>query len=364
MNAEYYDDISAQPIERPAVVRELSTYMTDADSEKVCRLFADGLKSGVGYAKIFDFMERQKIDTKMTNRLRVALLEYGDKLGEAFARFGILDAPSRKLILVSEEQGELPETFKTLARAYADRLKRKKRVLFGMIEPVIVFCLGVFVLTNLVSNIYEMALGDFWQSLKHVVVRSTLQSTIFAILMGGLAYVWMNLPTESSFREAAGRIYFRIPLVSKARRLSATASLAQFFRQSVRSGMDVFQSVELAAEASNSPWYMESVDKVHAALEAGYPLDMAFRQFKGLPEEFADYVGIGEETGRLDENLQFLYERYDELARDWFERSLEFTVVVMRILLIVTVIIFAIFQGLHDFAATSDLSNMIKSGVR
>jgi len=349
MNGEYFDEMP-NPLERPAVVRELSTYMTDADSEKFCRLFADGLRSGIGYAKIFDFMERQKLDPKMTARLRIALLEYGDKLGEAFARFGLLDAPARKLVLVSEEQGALPDTFRAQARVYGDRLKRKKRVAYGMVEPAIVFCLGVFVFQNVLAGMVDMAVGDFWHGLKMIGLKSVLQSTIFFIFFGGIVYVWLNLPTESSFREAAGRIWFRIPFVSNATRLQATANLAQFFRQSIRSGMDVFQCVELAAEASNSPWYMESIDKVHGALEAGYPLDIAFRQFKALPDEFSDYVGIGEETGRLDENLLFLFERYDELAKEAFERSLVFTVYLFRIGFIVAIIVGAIFGGLLDYA--------------
>ena len=103
--------------------RETSTYMTDRDAEKMCTLFADGLDAGVGYARILDFMDRQKLDPKLIARLRHAVLETGDRLGEAFARFGILDGPSRKLILVAEEQGTLPQTFKENRGLYDWRMR-------------------------------------------------------------------------------------------------------------------------------------------------------------------------------------------------------------------------------------------------
>ncbi len=220
--------------------------MTDAGSEKFCRLFADGLRSGVCYARIFDFMERQKLDPKMTARLRVAVLEKGDKLGEAFARFGILDAPTRKLVLVGEEQGALPDTFREQAKMFGERVRRKKMVVVAFVELVIFLCLGLFVLRNVLGVVIELATSPDWGPLFPALMKSGIQSTIFFLFYGGIAYLWVNLPADSSFREAAGRVWFRMPLFSQPSRLQSTSNLARYFRQSVRSGMDIFRSLELS----------------------------------------------------------------------------------------------------------------------
>lgn len=353
MNGEYFNegnpsqDHSSAP---RAVVRELSTYMTDADSEKFCRLFADGLRSGVGYARIFDFMERQKLDSKMTARLRVAVLEKGDKLGEAFARFGILDAPTRKLVLVGEEQGALPDTFREQAKMFGERVRRKKMVVVAFVELVLFLCLGLFFLRNVLGVVIELATSPDWGPLFPALMKSGIQSTIFFLFYGGIAYLWVNLPADSSFREAAGRVWFRMPLFSQPSRLQSTSNLARYFRQSVRSGMDIFRSLELSVEATNNPAYMETLDKSFSALEEGYPLDVAFRQLKTLPEEFSDYVGIGEETGRLDENLQFLGDRYATLAQEAFERLMAAVMYFARFSFIILIMIYVVFAGVLQFA--------------
>lgn len=356
MNANFYDapppheSQAFPPPQGSAVVREMSTYMTDRDAEKVCQLFADGLRSGVGYSRILDFMERQKIDGKMTQRLRVAVLEYGDKLGEAFARFGVLDAPTRKLVLVAEEQGSLPDTFAEQARSYGARYKRKREFAIGMIEPALMFCLGTFFFGNIFGGMMDMTFGDYWATLGKLAGKSAIQSIIFFLFAGGVAYTWLNLPVDSAFREASGRLWFRMPVVSNAVRLQAIANFARFLRQSLRSGMDIFRSIELAAEASNSPWFMETVAKTHDVLEAGYPLDTAMRQLRGLPDDFVDYVAIGEETGRLEENLLFLANRYDERAHEAFKMSLAATVYFARFALIIGILVFAVFSNVLSAA--------------
>ncbi len=327
-----------------AVIREMSTYMTDRDAEKVCQLFADGLSSGVGYSRIFDFMDRQRIDSKMTQRLRIAVLEYGDKLGEAFARFGVLDAPMRKLVLVAEEQGALPETFAGQAKLYAARYKRKKQVIIGVVEPCIMVCLALFGFRGVFGGLIEMFQNDMGPILWRIGLKALIQSVIFFMFFGGFAYTWMNLPVDSAFREATGRIWYRLPVVSKPMRLQAVANFARYLRQSLRSGMDVFRSVELAAEASNSPWFMGTINKARDVLEAGYPLEQALRQLKGLPDEFTDYVGIGEETGRLEENLVFLADRYDVQATEAFELLLRAFIYVVRMSFIVVVMVGAVFS--------------------
>lgn len=353
MNGEYFNEanpsMQSGAAPRP-VVRELSTYMTDADSEKFCRLFADGLRSGVGYARIFDFMERQKLDSKMTARLRVAVLEHGDKLGEAFARFGILDAPTRKLVLVGEEQGALPDTFREQAKMFGERVRRKKLVVVAFVELVVFLCLGLFALKNVLGVVHELAMAPDWSPLWPALIKSGIQSTIFGAFYAGIAYLWVNLPADSSFREAAGRVWFRIPVLSRPSRLQSTSNLARYYRQSVRSGMDVFRSLELSVEATNNPSYMETLDKAYAALEEGYPLDVAFRQIKTLPEEFSDYIGIGEETGRLDENLQFLADRYATLAEEAFERLMAASLYLARFAFIILILVFVVFGGILEFA--------------
>lgn len=354
MNQQIYDydaslSQSVQGKQQGPVVREQSTYMTDKDAEKMCSLFADGLDSGIGYARILDFMERQKLDSKMIQRMRYSVLELGDQLGEAFARFGVLDPASRKLILVAEEQGALPETFREQAKMFGQRYVRRKKIMQSFIEPVILFCLGAFYFRNVISHVVEATFSrDTWQVMEEQFIRSTIETAIFCVVGGFIAYLILNMPVDSSFRDMMGRVWFRMPVISKPLRLAAIASFCRYMRQSIRAGIDMYRSIDLAAEASNSPWFMESTDKVLAVMEAGYPLDQALQAMKGIPDEVLDYVGIGEETGKLDEQLKFLGDRYDTQADEAFDQLANAMVYILRMLFIVFILIFAVFFGVLE----------------
>lgn len=320
------------------VVREYSTYITDSDAAKMCQLFADGLETGAGYARIFDFMERQKLDGKMITRLRYAVLDQGDRLGEAFARLGLLDAPARKLVLVAEEQAALPSTFKQLGRIYNDRLKRKKHVFFGLLEVFILVCLGgIMFPTVFLAGMNAPAKGVV-DAIFAALITGALQSLIALSAIGILFYIWMNLPVEFSMRSAVRGIWIRIPLASTASRLASVATFCRYFRQSLTSGLDIYRSIDLAAEAADSPFIMGRTDQALDAIEAGYPLDSALGTIPGLPEEACQHIGIGEETGRLEERLLFLSEKYDEQAKEAFDQTIQAVVYITRILLIILIV--------------------------
>ncbi len=320
------------------IVREYSTYITDQDASKMCQLFADGLETGAGYARIFDFMERQKLDAKMVARLRYAVLDQGDQLGEAFARLGLLDAPARKLVLVAEEQAALPQTFKQLGRIYSHRLKQKKRVFFGMVEVFILVLLGGIIFPSVFIAGMQADAKEVKGAIMEALYIGALQSLTAASIVGILFYVWINLPVEFSARSAIRGIWIRLPIISTASRLSSVSTFCRYFKQSLTSGLDMYRSVELAAEAADSPFIYGRTAQALDAIEAGYPLDSAMGTIPGLPEEVCQHIGIGEETGRLEERLEYLTEKYDELSVEAFDRTIAAVVYLARITLIVVII--------------------------
>lgn len=359
MSSDYYDYSASlshasqvgQGAPQP-VRKEQSTWMTDRDAEKMCSLFADGLSAGIGYSRILDFMERQKLDGKLIDRLRLSVLEHGDQLGEAFARFGVLDGPSRKLILVAEEQGTLPQTFKEQSNFYGRRFKRRKRGVYAMVYPVIIICLGVFFFAENIGMIMDVTFAsDTWEQVIDLGIKSAIKSVLFVMLSAFAGYLFLNMPVDSTLRSMAGRLWFAVPFFSGAARQQAVANFCRYLQQSVNAGMDVYRSIDLAADASGHPSFIKSAPRVMQLLEEGYPLDTAFRELRGMPEEVLDYIGIGEETGRLDEQLRFLTERYDELANETSERTIIYftNIVIFTVIVSTLIVAFTSVIGIFEF---------------
>lgn len=338
------------------VVRESSTYLTDSEAASVCTLFGDGLESGMSYARIVDMLERQGYEKKIVQRLRKALMEQGDMLGEAFARFGLLDATSRKLVYVAEQQGKLPETFKNLSRFYESRHRRRRRLLLSFIEPSILIMLGLILARNIFTTDIEQltASANLLANLGPVLIKSLIESAIFAALAFLAGMVFLNLPVDFPLRDAAHRAWLLLPLplLNEASRLNSIAVFCRYTEQSISSGLTVHRSLALAAEASNNPRIDGRIAIAQRAIEEGRTLAAGLYEMGTLPNEIIEYVDIGEEAGRLEERLTELANRFDERSTEAFENSMKAMIYIMRIGVIITVIVMLLFT-LSGFLATN-----------
>lgn len=340
------------------VVRESSTYLTDSEAASVCTLFGDGLESGMSYARIVDMLERQGYENKIVQRLRKSLMEEGNMLGEAFARFGILDATSRKLIYVSEQQGKLPETFKDLSRFYENRHRRRRRLVLSFVEPAILIMLGLILARNIfTADIEELTASTaIFENLQPLLIKSLIESAIFSALSFLAGLVYLNLPVDFPLRDRVHRAWLLMPLATfnEASRLNSVAVFCRYSEQSISSGLTVHRALALAAEASNNPRIDGRIAIAQRAIEEGRTLAAGLYEMGTLPNEVIEYIDIGEEAGRLEERLEELADRFDERAAEAFENGMKAFIYVMRTLVIITVIVMLLFTLGEFFTANFD----------
>jgi len=80
----------------------------------------------------------------------------------------------------------------------------------------------------------------------------------------------------------------------------------------ISSGVPVFQSWELAAAASGSPALSREVQRFRPRWEAGEPPSESLQRSPCFPEMFANQYASGELSGKLDANLRWLHQHYEE----------------------------------------------------
>ncbi len=346
MNHQHHDD-------RDPIVREESTYLTDERAAAFCSLFADGLDSGMGYTRILDMLERQNFDDHVVTRLRQALQDDGNRLGEAFARFGVLDPTARNLILVAERQGTLPSTFQDLASHYSKRHERRKKFVYGLVEPFILIALGFLVARNIVTGDLNSFLEtmDAAEHLKPLATQAAIEVALFALTVGFCSFVFLKLPVDMPLRDTLHRLWLRLPL-AMFNRPGRTHSIALFFRyvrKSLSSGLTVLQGLDLAADASNNPSIEAALPHAKSAIEDGKTLATALQHIEALPRDSIDFVDVGEESGHLEERLEELADRYEEKAEESFEVNRRTLLYVLRLAVVVGVIGMLLFMVAGTF---------------
>ncbi len=324
------------------VVREQSTYLSDTEAATFCTVFGDGLGSGMNYGRIIDMLERQGFNPKAVKRLRSAIMEQGMMLGEALARYGLLDPTARKLVYVAEQQGRLPSTFKDLGHHYKQRQERRKRLVYSFVEPGILIALGLILAINIFGgDLTELVQADdVWDELIPIFIQSALEIGIFGSIAFLAGMTYLNLPVDMPLRNALHRLWLRFPLpiINSAGRLFSVAHFCRYTAQSISSGLTVHRALSLAAEASNNPSIEKRIPIAQQAIEEGQMLAASLRYAKAIPPEAIDYIDVGEESGRLEERLRELSDRYEKEANEQFERTMHGFIYTVRILVIVTVI--------------------------
>lgn len=332
---------SGSPSDAP-VVKEQSTFLTDSEASTLCALFADGLDSGMGYIRIIDMLQRQDFDDKVIDRLRNALIEEGNMLGEAFARFGILDATSRKLLLIAEEQGTLPSTFRHLAEHFAQRVERKKRFLYGLGEPSVLIAV-FFVAFNIALLDMEEIAGspEAMDMLKPALIDGVLQGGIFLSMVVFSGLIFLNLPVDMGLRTTARRLWIGlpIPVFNRAARLGSISMFCRYIQQSISSGLTVHRALALAAEASNNPSLEKGISVAQRAIEEGDTLAAGLTRADCLPDEVIEFIDIGEESGRLEERLDELAERFQDRSEEAFENTRKVMIYAIRIFAILAIML-------------------------
>lgn len=334
---------SVDPGDPKEVTRESGTYMTDPRAEKFCQTFTEGLESGIGYARIFSLLERNGFSSSTVGKLRQAVLEEGNKLAEAFTRFGILDETARTLVEVAEQQGTLPATFEQLADIYGDRYGRKKDIAYALAEPVILISLTILLLNLILGgNLQEMALSSNWSALAWKIgLTSLVQSGTFVLTTVTALFAWLHLPVDFSVRDFFTRLWLRVPLLSRARRRFSIALFCRYLYRSISSGMDVYSSLELAAKATNYPKLINQVNRARKHIKGGQGLAESLFEADALPDDVIEYVEIGEESGRLEYQLRMLANRYEERADDLFRRQMKVAIWLLRYGIVIVVIVAA-----------------------
>lgn len=331
------------------MTQEASTPMSDLEAQRFCEVFAEGLDSGMGYARIIRFLERKEIKPSVIQRMSVALLEEGRGLSETFTCYGLLDPPARRLVEVAEGQGTLPETLNEQAKIYRARHERKKKLVFGMVEPMIMALFAFAGLLPVIANLIELFEADgniFILALQTMLGPMTVG--MFGLLgFFGLAYLWLQAPVDMAGRQGLRNLIMRIPLVSRPSRLFSYSLFSRYFYSSIRGGLTAHQALKLAAESSGNPLLTDDLDRALHVLERGGTLEESFSAIRALPDDIIDYVSMGEETGRLEEMMLKGADLFEELAEQSFDRAMTSMVYLMRIVLIVCVVLVA-FMGLIE----------------
>jgi type IV pilus assembly protein PilC len=288
------------------------------------------LNAGLPMLRSLDILYRQAKKPAIREILRniVQDLEKGSTFSEACSAHPDVFPPLfTRLIRVGEEVGSLASVLEQLSTHMTKEEETAGKVKGSLAYPVFVLLLAVaavFIMIVFVMPAITSLFAEFGSELpllaRIAIGLGEFASAYLLYIIAGILVLVIGLGMY--FRTSNGKrlkdtTILKIPVIGEASRKSALARTARSMAMMVKSGVPLTEALVLCSETAGNAVVRDRLDKCNEAVHAGSSLSQAMSNFPIFPVLMSQMVGIGEETGRLEYNLDTLagfYETESERA--------------------------------------------------
>ncbi|MGO9763988.1 MAG: type II secretion system F family protein, partial [Solirubrobacteraceae bacterium] len=301
---------SVKPTELAIFARQLSTMIS----------------SGMSILRALYVLEEQT-ESKYLKETIVAVrkdVEAGLSLSDSMAHHPYVFNP---LFIAMTQAGEMGGVLEDSLQRVADQLQKdaalRRQVKSAMIYPALVATFAIGVMMALVAflvPVFEGVFKEFGGELPKLTQVSVLMSKIVT------KYWWAMFGTTALLvvafikwkKTTWGRKqwdHFRLHVPMKIGTIVQQVAVARWSRtlaSLTHAGVPLLQALEITGRTGGNSAVHEAMDGVIASVKRGGTIAAPLAQAPIFPSMVTHMVGVGEETGALDEMLDRIAEFYEE----------------------------------------------------
>jgi type IV pilus assembly protein PilC len=301
---------SVKPTELAIFARQLSTMIS----------------SGMSILRALYVLEEQTESKYLTETI-VAVrkdVEAGLSLSDAMARHPKVFNP---LFVAMTQAGETGGVLEDSLYRVADQLQKdaalRRQVKSAMIYPALVATFAIGVMMALVAflvPVFEGVFKEFGGELPKLTQVSVLMSKIVTgywwlmfLVTAGVAISFIKWKKTTWGRKQWDHFRLRIPMkIGTIVQQVAVARWSRTLASLTHAGVPLLQALEITGRTGGNAAVQESMDGVIASVKRGGTIAAPLAMAPIFPSMVTHMVGVGEETGALDEMLDRIAEFYEE----------------------------------------------------
>jgi type IV pilus assembly protein PilC len=301
---------SVKPTELAIFARQLSTMIS----------------SGMSILRAMYVLEEQT-ESKYLKETIVAVrkdVEAGLSLSDAMARHPKVFS---QLFVAMTQAGETGGVLEDSLVRVADQLQKdaalRRQVKSAMIYPALVATFAILVMMALVAflvPVFEGVFKEFGGELPKLTQVSVLMSKAvtqywWAIFGGTGATIVTFIKWKKTTWGRRQWDHFRLHVPMKIGTIVQEVSVARWSRtlaSLTHAGVPLLQALEITGRTGGNVAVQEAMDGVIASVKRGGTIAAPLAQAPIFPSMVTHMVGVGEETGALDEMLDRIAEFYEE----------------------------------------------------
>jgi len=289
-------------------------------------------------------------------------IQSGLSISSAMARYeSVLGPIAVNLIRIGEETGSLDRVFKDISEHYARIEEFVSKVKQALIYPAfalvtitgaLIFWM-VYVLPRLAElfkglnvqlpgiTLFVLGLSEFVQ--EYIV-------TIFVVLVGVAVFLALLRQKNERFRYITDKLLLSTPIISMVLKNFNFAFFSEYMRLMINAGVPLYDTLQTLQDSINNRVFKRAVGFIKEHVSTGRSISSGMRQTGVFPSLMVRMVAVGEETGGLDEQLNYLatyyYNKLDYITQN-IAKIIE-PVIIITVGLFMAVIMISLLLPIYD----------------
>jgi len=289
----------------------------------MCRRMATSLEAGIDLRRVVEREAGSQAPAAQRRVMRAAYeaVKAGHSLSDAIEESGqFFPELFRELVEVGEETGQLPEVFRHLAVHYERQLSLRREFMTAISWPLTQLAAAICTVGLLIwilGWIADTRGGEAMDVLGWGLTGdrgATIYFGIVATVVGVSAVLFEASRRGAPWVEPLVRLAYRLPVVGGALTTLALARMAWSMSLTLDTGMSLQKALPLGFRASGDPFHLVHSRRVVDQITEGSEIHEAMTDTGAFPHDFLDAVRVGEQSGRLPEQMTLLSRQYEQRA--------------------------------------------------
>lgn len=328
------------------------------DMSVFCRQFASILKAGVSVINALEMLGEQTENKNLKEAIvnTQSGVEKGESLSDSMRQNEAFPSILVDMIRAGEASGSLENSLIRMAIQFEKDAKLKGTIKKAMMYPIVLLCVMVGVIIVMLTfvipsfmTMFEDLESDLPITTKMIVALSDNVKGywyIYILVVVAIVVAIKLYGRTPDGRHNIDKLKLKIPVFGLLQTKTACASFARTMSTLLQAGMPMIDALEISASTMKNVLYYDALEKVKNGVSLGLPLSNQLNSSGLFPPMVVHMVGIGEETGNVEEmltNSAVYYEEEVEVQTQALTSMME-PIIIILMALVVVMLILAIYQ--------------------
>ncbi len=301
--------------------------VTPKDLQIFTRQLATMIDAGLPIVQCLDILASQtpnKIFANILGQVKNSV-ESGATFSEALKRHPkVFDELYVNLVAAGEVGGILDTILNRLALYIEKSVKLKAQIKSAMFYPIAILIVAIGVICVMMIKVIP-TFKDMYKQMGPKAKLPQMTETVMSIsngfvanwylILGGMIGLVVGLTLlrrTTRGRQAFDRVMLRLPVIGPTLRKIVVARFTRTLGTLLSSGVPILDALDICAQTAGNTIVQMGIMRARDKISEGHDMAGPLAESRVFPSMVVQMIGVGEQTGAMDQMLQKIADFYEE----------------------------------------------------